>query len=33
VSVELEGWNGNIRRRFGAENFEDFGDFVAQHVR
>ncbi len=33
VSVQLEGWNGNIRRRFGAENFENFGDFVAQHVR
>jgi len=33
VSVELEGWDGNIRRRFGAENFENFGDFVAQHVR
>jgi hypothetical protein len=33
VSVQLEGRDGNIQRRFGAENFENFGDFVAQHVQ
>ncbi len=33
VSVQLEGRDGNIRSRFGAENFENFGDFVAQHVQ
>ncbi len=33
VSVHLEGRDGNIYRRFGAENFENFGEFVAQHVR
>jgi len=33
VSVQLEGGAGNIYRRFGAENFENFGDFVARHVQ
>ena len=33
VSVQLEGRDGSIQRRFGPENFENFGDFVAQHVQ
>lgn len=33
VSVQLEGTSGNIQRRFGAENFENFRDFVARYVQ
>ena len=33
VSIQLDGRGGNIYRRFGAENFENFGAFVAQHVQ
>ncbi len=33
VSVQLEGMDGHTERRFGPENFENFGAFVAQHVQ
>ena len=33
VSIQLECMDGHIERRFGPENFENFGAFVAQHVQ